>query len=86
MKNMPRLPQAFRELGKRQQELQLPIFAVHGTADKTTSQQVCHACNSWQHGVRWHGERDALYMLLAEMRSPVVPASAGCKGFADELS
>ena len=36
------LLQAFRELGKRRQELQLPIFAVHGTADKTTSQQVRH--------------------------------------------
>ncbi len=32
--------QAFRELGQRQKELQLPIFAAHGTKDHTTSLSV----------------------------------------------
>ena len=37
--------QAFRQLGSRQKELQLPILAVHGTVDHTTSIQVCQ----WWH-------------------------------------
>lgn len=32
--------QAFRELGQRQKELQLPIFAAHGSKDHTTSLSV----------------------------------------------